>query len=114
MNLFDYWWIWDMLASEPVTDTLSILAGYVSFCVVIVTALLAASPALWLARRGAHYERVRRGVIGVAILFAVLAFTVAMFQVHDLLNIYQSWYQTPSDPNWQPITPENWMLRPNG
>lgn len=99
MNIFDYWFVWDWLASEPFTDGLSLLSGYVAFCVTIVTVLIASIPVLRFARWYGNYEDIRTVVIWTAVLLAVLAATLVTFGVHDLCNQYQAWYSTPLGPS---------------
>jgi hypothetical protein len=83
--------IMDWLAREPVTDWLSILAGYIAFCVALVT--LGFLSALLM-----RYKRVRLIVVGFVGAIAMIAFLAAMFQVHAWLNLYQAWYTQPLGP----------------
>lgn len=94
--MLDYIWsnwseIMDWLAKEPVTDWLSILAGYIVFCVTIVTLGL---PSLLLM----HFQQMKLITIGFVLTIAIVAFLIVMFQTHAMLNLYQAWYSTPLGP----------------
>jgi hypothetical protein len=92
--IFDNWWrIMDWFAQEPVEDGLSILAGYIVFCVALVTIISPISVICSIFRLN-----VRTIFLTLILLFCVILGVGAMFQVHEWLNLYQHWYLTPLGP----------------
>ena len=77
----------DTLALEPVENGLSILFGYVAYCVTIVTLGIVAMPFRRLVPK--NY------VIGIVLGVSFVIFVLVMFTSHDVLNTYQHWYTTP-------------------
>ena len=83
----------DLLAREPVTDWLSIGAGYVTGCVILVTLGL---PVITMLK--AFKLRVSVPLIIVLLLIASVPAVVVMVQAHTALNAYQAWYTAPMGP----------------
>jgi hypothetical protein len=93
--LLSHWTeIMDWLAREPVTDWLSIGAGYIALCVLLVTIGLP-----WLGLARLITKRVDWVLIALLVFIAAVPAVLVMLQVHAWLNVYQAWYITPLGPS---------------
>lgn len=92
--IFDNWsQIMDWLAREPVTDWLSVGAGYVVMCVLLVTIGVP-----WIGLAKLVTRRVDWTLIALIVFVAAVPAVLVMLQVHHWLNLYQAWYTRPLNP----------------
>jgi len=85
----EMWQVMDLFAAEWFTDWFSILAGYIVFCVAVVSLGFPASVVV------RFFRSTRTAAIAAVVLCSVVLFILSMFKVHELLNIYQAWYTAP-------------------